>query len=360
MDPSETAKIFASCTRFLSGHYPLSPQAVFQQLSQEAADYPTPDRYGTGLLIETFEQEIAELLGKDAAVFMVSGTMAQQIALRLWAERRQVNNVAFHPLCHLELREDMAYRRLHGLHGVLAGAPERLLTLADLQQVRQPLAAILLELPQREIGGQLPTWKDLLAQTSWAREQGIPMHLDGARLWESAPFYQRSYAEISALFDSVYVSFYKSIGGIAGAAMAGPADFIQQARLWQHRHGGLLFQQYPLVLSARLGLRQRLSKMPAYHQKALSIARVLSAFAPRLEILPNPPCTHMMQVYLQGDPDRLQAAALEIARQRQVCLLRQLFPTSLPGWWKFEISVGDAALDLSDEEINQLFQSWLG
>jgi hypothetical protein len=67
----------------------------------------------------------------------------------------------------------------------------------------------------------------------------------------------------------------------------------------------------------------------------------------------------MMHVYVQGDPDRLQAAALEIARQRQVCLFRQLFPTSLPGWWKFEISVGDAALDLSDEEINQLFQSWL-
>jgi threonine aldolase len=73
-----------------------------------------------------------------------------------------------------------------------------------------------LELPQREIGGLLPEWDDLVAQAAWTRERGIALHLDGARLWEAAPFYERSYAEIAGLFDSVYVSFYKGLGALAG------------------------------------------------------------------------------------------------------------------------------------------------
>ena len=60
------------------------------------------------------------------------------------------------------------------------------------QMYAGPLAALLLELPQREIGGQLPTWSDLEGQVAWARDQGIAVHMDGARLWESGPFYERS------------------------------------------------------------------------------------------------------------------------------------------------------------------------
>jgi len=143
-----------------------------------------PDLYGQGDLINDFERQVAELLGKPAGVFMPSGTMAQQIALRIHADRSHVPHVAFHPLCHLEIHEQKGYQLLHGLHGVLVGSPHRLLTLDDLKQVKEPLAALLLELPQREIGGQLPTWDELTAIVNWARERDIALHLDGARLWE--------------------------------------------------------------------------------------------------------------------------------------------------------------------------------
>src|SRR5262249_1887662 len=161
-----------------------------------------------------------------------------------------------------------------------------------------------LELPQREIGGQLPAWEDLCAQAAWARERGAALQMDGARLWEAAPGYGRSYADAAALFDSVYVSFYKGVGAIAGSALAGPAGVGAEARIWQKRHGGKLIQIYPYVISARLKLRERLPRFPGYHQRALSVARALAAI-PGVRVNPDPPHAHMMHVFLPGDPECL-------------------------------------------------------
>ena len=77
----------------------------------------TADIYGNGGVVAVLEREVSELLGKPAAAFMPSGIMAQQIALRVHADRRGRHVVAFHPTCHLEMHEDKAYQRLHGLVG---------------------------------------------------------------------------------------------------------------------------------------------------------------------------------------------------------------------------------------------------
>ena len=351
----ERRAIYRHCERFLGGHGPQHPKAMLLALAEATGADEYADGYGEGALIEQFEQEIADLLGKEAAVFMPSGTMAQQIALRIWSERKGCRTVGLHPTCHLEIHEQRAYQVLHGLIGRLVGSPRRVITLDNLKEVHEPLAALLLELPQREIGGQLPAWDDLEAQSAWARERNIAMHMDGARLWESAPYYGRSYAEIAALFDSVYVSFYKGIGGIAGAALAGPADFIAEARVWQRRHGGNLVQLYPYVIAAREGLRQRLPRFAQYHERAVRIAGALRA-VPGVVVKPYPPQTNMMHVYLRGDPERLKATALDIAREEKVALFSWLAATDLPDMWMFELSVGDAAEALTDEEITGYFR----
>ncbi len=338
------------CTRFLTSHGLHSPREILRELAEFADPDMVPDRYGKGELISGFESQIAELLGKEAAVFLPSGTMAQQIALRIWSERRGSPNVAMHPRNHLDLHEGYAYQRLHGLRGIAVGEPDRLLTLDNLQSVAEPLAVLLLELPQREIGGQLPAWDDLVAQTDWAHARGAATHMDGARLWESGPFYGRPYAEIAAPFDSVYVSFYKGLGGLTGAALAGPAEVIAEARVWQHRQGGRLLQLFPYVLSARLGLEERLGRMPDYHRRAVEIASDLAVF-PQIAIVPNPPQTNMMHLYLRGDRVGLLAAAIEVAEETGIGILRSLAPTPLPGYWKWEFTVGDATLALSREEI---------
>jgi len=349
-------EVRARCTRFLSHHYPQPIDQQLRELAECAGPELEPDHYGGGALIADFERAIAEQLGKPAAVFMPSGTMCQPIALRIWADRRGPRNVAFHPTCHLELHEHQGYQLLHGLHGVLVGSPHRLITLEDLQGVAEPLAALLIELPQREIGGQLPSWDDLYAQIAYARERGWATHLDGARLWECQPFYGRPYAEIAALFDTVYISFYKIVGGIAGAVLAGPADVIAEARIWQRRQGGNLIHLYPYVLAARQGLARRLDRMGAYHQKAAEIAAALAAL-PQIEISPNPPHTNMMHIFMRGDRERLVAAALEQASATGVWLFGNLSPSQIPAYHQLELSIGDAALDLTGGEVAGLFET---
>src|SRR5712692_7022265 len=157
MDIRDVTSIYRTCTRFLIGHYPQNPHLVLSELAAMTHPEIQADRYGEGDLITHFEADVAALLGKEAAVFMPSGTMCQQIALRIWSDRRKIPQIAFHSTCHLEIHEQHGYQRLHSLHGVLLGSPHRLFTLDDLKAIKEPLGALLIELPQREIGGQLPS-----------------------------------------------------------------------------------------------------------------------------------------------------------------------------------------------------------
>jgi threonine aldolase len=324
------------------------------EVAEATASEERPDTYGEGERIERLEGRIAAILGKPAAVFMPSGTMAQQIALRIWCERRGCRTVAFHPTCHLEIHEQMGYSVLHGLRARLVGDPNEVITLADLEQIHEPLAALLLELPQREIGGRLPAWDDLVAQTSWAGERGIALHMDGARLWQVGPFYERDHAEIAGLFDSVYVSFYKDLGALAGAALAGDADLIAEARVWQRRHGGNLVTSHPFVVSAELSLDGRLERIPRLVEHARALAAAMAA-VDGVEIVPDPPQTPMFHVLLRGDRERLADAALTIAEQQKVFLFGDLRSTTSPSVHRHEVTVGDATLVLEPDEVAALY-----
>ena len=312
------------------------------------------DRYGEGERLERLERRTAELLGKEAAVFMPSGTMAQQIAMRIWCERGGRATIAFHPTCHLELHEEKGYERLHALHATLVGDPNRLLTLTDLEALCEPVAALLLELPQREIGGLLPEWDDLVAQTAWAREHDVALHLDGARLWEAQPYYDRPHAELAGLFDSVYVSFYKGLGGMAGAVLAGDAELVAEARVWQRRHGGTLVTMFPYVVAAETALDERLERMPVYLEHARAIAAAL-ATVDGVEVVPDPPQTPLFHVHLEGGHDALADAALSVAEEHRVFLFADPSSTSSPTRQRHEVMVGDVTLALSPDEVRDLY-----
>jgi threonine aldolase len=350
--------VFERCDRWLGEHGPVRPHDLLRQLAEATPPELARDLYGRGDLIESFEREVATLLGKEAAIFLVSGTMGQQIAFRIHCERNGRPTIGAHALSHPVIYELGAGEILHGLRIRVLGTADRLLTHADLQgfeRASDRLGVFMLELPQRELGGQLPSWEQLTAQVGWARDHGAAVHMDGARLWESAPFYERSYAEIAALFDTVYVSLYKGIGGLAGCCVAGPADVIAEMRSWRLRMGGRIVHQFPYVLSARLGLQQRLSRFPAYHARAKALARTIAAID-GLRVLPDPPHAHMMHVFLRGSYDALLEVSRSVAEADGVLLFTGLRSTPLPDLWKFEIQVGDGIEAIAEADITRYFE----
>ncbi len=341
------------CKKFL-GHAPSTARRQLLRAAEAAGEDEYPDRYGAGELLESFENRIAQLLDKESAVFMPSGTMAQQIALRIHAEDRATSAVALHPLSHLLVSEAGALEALQGLQVVPVGSPFGLASLSDFTSLKDPLAAVLIELPERNLGGALRPWSEVESICEWARSIGAAAHLDGARIWECTPFYDRTPAEIAAPFDTVYVSFYKALGAIAGAALAGPKTIVDRARVWQWRHGGRLVQQHPMILSARAGLQQYLPRIPLYCNRAREIAEVLGAFED-LQIVPNPPPANMMHVYIRGDAVALTERALAAAERTSLWVFGSLNATQMPDLHMFEIHCAEGSLDVSDDEIRAWF-----
>jgi threonine aldolase len=311
------------------------------------------DRYGSGGIVGELEAEVASLLGKPAALFLPSGTMGQQATLRVHADRSGRRAIVFHPACHLDWHEGRGYQRLHGLVGVPAGEIGEPLTRSTLEGIHELPAALLLELPQRDLGGTLPEWDDLVAQVSWARERGAALHMDGARLWEATPWYGRPLAEIAALFDTVYVSFYKGLGAIAGCCVAGPTDVVAEVSDWRTRHGGRLFAMWPYAASALTSLRTRLPRMPTYYQHALAIADALGNL-PGVEVIPNPPQSPMMHLQLSVTAAELQSRAFDIARRDRIWTFPRPFSTVSPTVQRIEFTVGDATMDFTPGEVRDL------
>jgi threonine aldolase len=358
LSPEEQRKLRAGCDRALGGIGLRTATDALAELATLPADDLDIDWYGEGGAVTVLETEVRELLGKPAAVFMPSGTMAQQIALRIHADRRGRHVVAFHPTCHLELHEDKAYQRLHGLIGRPVGDASELITLAHLEAVHEPLAALLIELPQRDIGGQLPAWKDLVAQVAYTRKRGAAVHLDGARLWQCGPFYARPIAEIAALFDSVYVSFYKDLGGLAGSMLLGDEDLIAEAREWRHRHGGTLFRLWPYAAAGLAGLRERLPRMQAYVDHARAIASEVGRID-GVSIVPEPPQTPMMHLHLRTPPATAIRGIRRLATKERVWTWGGTSPTEMPGIRRVELGVGEATLAFSPAEVAELVRALL-
>jgi len=359
LTPDETRELRAKCARQISGHGWRTPRAVLAELDVLNQDELATDIYGNGGTVALLEEEVRRLLGKPAAVFMPSGTMIQQAALRIHADRRSSRVVAFHPTCHLELHEDKAYQRLHGLVGLTVGDSRELIKLSDLEGIGGPIGALLLELPQREIGGRLPPWDDLVAQVNWAHDHDAAAHMDGARLWECTEFYGRPYSEIAALFDSVYVSFYKGMGGTAGGILLGDEEFIAEAREWRHRHGGTLFNLWPYAASALAGLRIRLPLMPTYYERAQAVAAALHEID-GVEITPYPPQTPMMHIYLRTTEDTFNSGVRRLANENGLWTWGGSFPSEVPGYRAVELYAGDATLAVSVDEVVGAVRALLG
>ena len=310
------------------------------------------DRYGDGP-VAVLEQRVASLLGKPAACYFPTGTMAQQVALRCWAGRTGNSTVALHPAAHLEVHERYAYSTLSGLRAVWTTTEPRQPTAAEVRDLDEPFGTLMLELPLREAGYVLPTWDELVAVAAAARERGARVHLDGARLWESTPYLGHDLAAVAGQADSLYVSFYKTLGALAGAALAGPADLIAEARAWRHRYGGQLFQQWPAVVTALVGLDTVLPRIPSYVEHARVVAEALARL-PGARVNPSPPHTHEFQLCLPYPADRLNQAALALAEEEKTWFAYGFTDRPPTGTSVAEISVSADALEWTADDVERV------
>jgi threonine aldolase len=323
----------------LGGHGPRNIgllKEVFNDLDEQLES----EMYGKGKLIEDFQEKMAGILGKEAAVFFPSGTMAQQIALRIWCDHKGVKKVAYHPLSHLEIHEEDGLKELHGIESVLLAEKDRVIEFEDVAGMAEEVSCVLLELPQREIGGQLPEYQTLEKISAYCKEKGIKLHLDGARLFEILPFYKKSAAEVCRLFDSVYISFYKGIGGIAGAVLAGGRDFIEESKVWKRRHGGDLISLYPYYLSADYYFDKRIGKMERYYEAAKIVALHFNRYF-GVSTLPEVPVSNMFHVHFEAPKQEVERILTEICLGIGVGLssyVREVTETTS----YFEISIGDS------------------
>ncbi|GAA3740523.1 threonine aldolase family protein [Streptomyces tremellae] len=333
------------------------------RLAAEAAavhDLDEPaDRYGDGV-VAALEKRVADLLGFPAAAFFPTGTMAQQVALRCWAGRTGNPVVALHPLAHPEMHEEGALAAVSGLRTAHPTREPRLPTADEVRDLGEPFGTLMLELPLRDAGFVLPAWGELTAVVAAARERDAVVHFDGARLWEATTRLGRPLAEVAGLADSVYVSFYKSLGGLSGAALAGPEDLIAEAVSWRHRYGGTLYEQSPAALSALAGLANVLPRLPLHVAHAGVVAAAIAgAFAaapgvPFFRVHPDPPHTQEFQVWLPFAPDVLTEAAVVQAEETGAVLFAQSWQScAVPGLALTEVSLGEPALAWSPEEVRE-------
>ena len=341
-----------SCPDAVSGQAFRSPAQALADLARSCAELGVEDwdYYGESGPIARLEAELVGLFGVEAAAFFPTGIMAQQAALRVHTDRAGIRRVALPDLSHLLLHEEDGPRLLHGLEISLLTRGFQAPTARHLEAIPGRLGAVLAELPLREAGCLLPTWDDLAELSRACRARGVALHFDGARIWESQPWFGRRLSDIAALADSLYVSFYKGLGGMAGAALLGPADFIAAARLWRRRQGGTVYHLTAEAVSALVGLKEQLPIVADTVAWARAFAAELPSF---IAVQPAVPHANQFLAYAAGDADAVNEHVLGLIEEHHIGL-PAWHAAQEPGRITTEFAVSRAALKLDPAEMAAL------
>ncbi len=238
------------------GITPREYAALLNQLSQRTD--VEADNYLLGGEVERFEQHWAKLLGKETAVFMPSGTLANQLALRALAGSKR--RVIVPEMSHIYNDTGDACQTLSGQTLMPLSPGKATFTRADVEavltrtaggRVATDVGAIVIESPIRRLTGQMFDWEEAKRISALARDKGIGMHLDGARLFIASAYTGISPAEYAAHFDTVYVSLWKYFNCGIGAILAGPKRVLDGMFHVRRMFGGNLAVGWNAAIVAR-------------------------------------------------------------------------------------------------------------
>lgn len=247
-----------------------------------------------------FEASLSERFGKEAALFFPSGCMANQAAL--WVHTTPGTEVLLDADAHIVHWELAGAAALSGVQVRPVRGATPVMTAADLgQAIRSPSAytpdasLVCLENTHNGAGGAVTSAADLQALFDVAREAGLPVHLDGARLWNAHVATGTPLSDFAACADTVMVSFSKGLGAPIGAALLGPRATIARAHQVRKRLGGGMRQTGMLAAAARYGLERQLQDLEEDHRAAKRLAQALDGAGGAAVV---PPDTNIVMVDL--------------------------------------------------------------
>lgn len=249
------------------------------------------DVFGEDPTVNRLEERVAAYLGKEAALFVPSGTMSNQIAIRVHC--RPGDEILLESNCHIYIWEaggpavlsGATCRTIDGTFGILSPTQlEGKIRPDDQHAVRTRL--VCLENTHNRGGGTIYPLETVRAISKWAKSNGLAMHLDGARIWNAIVATGVPANVWAAEFDTVSVCFSKGLGTPVGSALAGPKDFIKQARRVRKLFGGAMRQAGFLAAACLYAMDHHVDRLAEDHANAQLLAAAV-ADVPGLTLTPE-------------------------------------------------------------------------
>lgn len=227
--------------------------------------------------VAALQDRIAGLLGKEAALFVPSGTMANQIAVRLHC--KPGDELICDSDCHIYKYEQGGFSQLSGVVAHTVTSPGHLTRLDDLRDLIHSdddhvlrTRLLCLEVTHNRGGGRIPDIEEVTAICDWAHENGLATHLDGARLFNAVVASGTSAATWAKGFDTVSVCFSKGLGAPVGSALAGSRAMIREMRRHRKLFGGGMRQAGIIAAGALFALEHNIDRLAEDHKAAQLIA----------------------------------------------------------------------------------------
>jgi threonine aldolase len=292
--------------------------------------------------VNRLEERVAELLGKEAALFVPSGTMSNQVCIKVHTQPG--DELLCDVNCHIynfeaggpAVLSGVTCRTLEGDYGVLdVSQLDGKVRGSNDHLVRTRL--VCLENTHNRSGGRVYPIEKIEAIRAWTQRHGLALHLDGARLWNAVVVTGIAPATWGALFDSVSVCFSKGLGAPVGSALAGPREFVTRARRVRKVLGGGMRQAGVLAAAALYALEHHVDRLAEDHRHARLLARAI-ADTPGLRL--DPPEVETNLIWFEVEPEMGSARDVAAALGERGVLVHVAGQQTLRACTHLDVSTG--------------------